>query len=95
MTDIKLDEPITEFWDLIAREVLFEQIGLATWWLVAVDSADHRTADEGTAIGVAHLDQNRHLTCKWSKEGAALIGRNETAFRRRIAGILALQMGAR
>jgi len=90
MTDIKLDEPIAEFWDLIAREVVFEQIGLATWWLVAVESA----ADDDTAIGVAHLDENRKLTCKWSKEGAVLIGRNETAFRRRIAGILALQMGA-
>jgi hypothetical protein len=90
MTDIKLDEPIVDFWDLIARAVAFEQIGLATWWLVAVDSAD-----DGTAIGVAHLDENRHLTCKWSKEGKLLIGRNEDAFRRRVAGILALQVGTR
>lgn len=76
-------DPVADFWDLIAREVVFEQIGLATWWLVAVESAE-----DDTAIGVAHLDEHRNLTCKWSREGAVLIGRNEAAFRRRVAGIL-------
>lgn len=84
-------EPFVDLWDLIARRVVFEQIGLATWWIVAVESNG-----DDTALGVAHLGENRTLTCHLSPVGARIVGSNEPAFRRRVAGIVTeLQAGAR
>jgi hypothetical protein len=84
-------EPIADLWDLIARTVIFEQIGLATWWIVAIESNSKETA-----LAVAHLDADRALTCRLSEDGARIVGSNEPAFRRRVAGILGeLQTGAR
>ena len=84
-------EPIADLWDLIAHTAVFEQIGLATWWIVAIEPNGGNTD-----LGVAHLDEDRTLTCHLSKDGARLVGSNETAFRRRVASILTeLQTGAR
>lgn len=82
--------PMADLWDLTARNVTFEQVGLATWWVVAGESTGN-----DTELGVAHLNEDRTLACHLTPDGARIIGSNETAFLSHVASILTeIQTGA-
>jgi hypothetical protein len=76
-------EPVPDFWNLIARMVRLERMAISTWWIVAIESRDNETP-----LGVAHLDDQRELICRLSKDGKRIIGSSEGKFRSILSGIL-------